>query len=89
MTGRRELDLTSDEIVRGAIEIFRTEGLSAVSMRTVAARLGVSPVPVYRRVGNKEALLDAMADHLLIDVVPAFDPAQDWRDYAIDSDLLK
>jgi TetR/AcrR family transcriptional regulator, tetracycline repressor protein len=84
MSGRRPLDLTAQEIVRSAIEIFQTEGLSAVSMRTVAARLDVSPVPVYKRVGNKEALLDAMADYLLTDVVPPFDPGQDWRDFAID-----
>jgi TetR/AcrR family transcriptional regulator, tetracycline repressor protein len=84
VTGRKELDLTGEEVVHAAIEIFEAEGLEAVSMRTVAARLGVSPVPVYRRVGNKEALLDAMADHLLTDVVPAFKPTQGWREYAIE-----
>lgn len=84
MSGRRPLDLTAQEIVQSAIEIFQTEGLSAVSMRTVAARLDVSPVPVYKRVGNKEALLDAMADYLLTDVLPPFLPGQDWREFAID-----
>lgn len=84
MTGRRPLDLTAEEIVRAAIEIFETEGLSAVSMRTVAARLGVSPVPVYDRVGTKESLLAAMADHLLADVVAPAKPDQDWRGYATD-----
>jgi TetR/AcrR family tetracycline transcriptional repressor len=84
MPGRPALDLTSEEIVRAAIEIFEIEGLDAVSMRTVAARLGVSPVPVYNRVGNKDALLDAMADHLLADVVPPFPSSQAWREYAID-----
>ena len=74
MPGRRELELSRDEIVRAAIEIFESDGLPAVSMRTVAARLGVSPVPVYRRVGNKDALLDAMAYHLLADVVPPLRP---------------
>lgn len=53
-------------------------------MRTVAARLGVSPVPVYRRVGNKDALLDAMAYYLLADVVPPLLPGVSWRDYAIE-----
>ena len=84
MTGRRPLDLTAEEIVRTAIEIFETEGLPAVSMRTVAARLGVSPVPVYDRVGTKESLLAAMADHLLADVVAPAKPDQDWREYATD-----
>lgn len=84
MPGRRALELTSEEIVRAALEIFEADGLPGVSMRTVAARLGVSPVPVYKRVGNKDALLDAMADFLLADAVPALRPGIDWRDYAID-----
>jgi TetR/AcrR family transcriptional regulator, tetracycline repressor protein len=84
MPGRRELELSRAEIVRAALEIFESDGLPAVSMRTVAARLGVSPVPVYRRVGNKDALLDAMAYHLLEDVVPPLRPDVDWREYAIE-----
>jgi TetR/AcrR family tetracycline transcriptional repressor len=84
MPGRRALELTSEEIVRAALEIFQTDGLPAVSMRTVAARLGVSPVPVYKRVGNKDALLDAMAYSLLADVVPPLLEGVDWHDYAID-----
>jgi AcrR family transcriptional regulator len=84
MPGRRELELSRAEIIRAALEIFESDGLPAVSMRTVAARLGVSPVPVYRRVGNKDALLDAMAYHLLEDVVPPLRPDVDWREYAIE-----
>ena len=41
-----------------------------MSMRSVSTRLGVSPVPLYSRVGNKEALLDAIADRLLADLAP-------------------
>jgi AcrR family transcriptional regulator len=84
MPGRRALELSRDEIVRAALEILEADGLPGVSMRTVAARLGVSPVPVYRRVGNKDALLDAMAYSLLADVVPPLRPGVDWRDYAIE-----
>jgi TetR/AcrR family tetracycline transcriptional repressor len=39
-------------------------------MRSVSARLGVSPVPLYSRVGNKDVLLDAVADRLLADLAP-------------------
>ena len=39
-------------------------------MRTVSAELGVSPEPLYKRIGNKDALLDAMARRLLVDVAP-------------------
>lgn len=74
---------TADEIVRAAVEILYEQGLDAVSMRTVAARLGVSPVPLYSRVGNKEALLDAVADTVLADVAPAHTDGESWQDYTV------
>jgi AcrR family transcriptional regulator len=58
-------ELAAEEIVAAAVDIFLTQGLDAVSMRSVAARLGVSPAPLYSRVGNKDSLVDAIADHLL------------------------
>jgi AcrR family transcriptional regulator len=77
-----DFDLAADEIVSAAIEIFREEGLDAVSMRSVSSRLGVSPVPLYSRVGNKEALVDAIADRLLGDLSPACDDDQPWTVFA-------
>lgn len=82
MAGRTAFDLEPDEIVDAAIAIFTEQGLDAVSMRNVSARLGVSPVPLYNRVGNKDALLDAMADRLLVDVAPAPRASESWRHYA-------
>ena len=61
-----DFELDADEIVAAAIVILRERGLDAVSMRNVADRLGVSPMPLYTRVGNKAALIDAVADHLLL-----------------------
>jgi TetR/AcrR family tetracycline transcriptional repressor len=63
-------ELDAHEIVTAAVEIFEESGLDAVSMRSVSARLGVSPVPLYSRVGNKDVLLDAVADRLLADLAP-------------------
>jgi len=82
MAGRIATDLAADEVVDAAIAILETEGLDAVSMRNVAARLGVSPVPVYSRVGNKEALLEAMARRLMSDIAPAPEPGEAWTAYA-------
>ena len=44
LSGPSDFDLAADEIVSAAVDIFREEGLDAVSMRSVSARLGVSPV---------------------------------------------
>jgi TetR/AcrR family tetracycline transcriptional repressor len=82
MTRSSVFDLDPDEIVSAALDIFHESGLDAVSMRRVSTRLGVSPVPLYNRIGNKEALLDAMADRLLADLAPPADDGEPWQEYA-------
>ena len=77
-----DFELDADEIVAAAIVILRERGLDAVSMRNVADRLGVSPMPLYTRVGNKAALIDAVADHLLTDLAPAAAADEPWPEYA-------
>ena len=62
-----DFELSTDEIVDAAIAILRERGLDAVSMRNVSASLGVSPVPLYNRIGNKDALVDAMAQRRFAD----------------------
>jgi TetR/AcrR family tetracycline transcriptional repressor len=83
VAGRTALDVEAEDFVRAAIQIFEEQGLDAVSMRSVSARLGVSPVPIYSRLGNKESLLDAMADQLLVDAVPPMEPGEAWNGYAV------
>jgi TetR/AcrR family transcriptional regulator, tetracycline repressor protein len=77
-----DLDLDAEEIITAAVEIFRESGLDAVSMRSVATRLGVSPVPLYSRVGNKDALIDAIADRLSANLTPPCVEDEDWAGYA-------
>lgn len=57
-----ELDLSLDRIVRTAVAIADTEGLSALSMRGIAARLGVAAMSPYRYVTGKDDLILLMAD---------------------------
>jgi TetR/AcrR family tetracycline transcriptional repressor len=78
-----DLDLEAAEIVTVAVEIFRESGLEAVSMRSVSSRLGVSPVPLYSRVGNKESLVEAIADRVLGNPAPPVREAEDWAAYAV------
>lgn len=83
MTKQPDFDLDADEIITAAVEILREFGLDAVSMRNVASRLGVSPVPLYSRIGNKDALLDAVADRLLADLPPPENTGERWDEYAV------
>ena len=82
MAKPHDFELEADDIVDAAIVILRERGLDAVSMRNVADRLGVSPMPLYTRVGNKAALIDAVADHLLTDLAPAAGADEPWPEYA-------
>ncbi len=81
----RAPELDAGQIVDAALAIFRESGLDAVSMRNVSARLGVSPIPVYSRIGNKDALVHALADRLLLDgagALPEPAPGERWDAYA-------
>ncbi|MEU9233858.1 TetR/AcrR family transcriptional regulator C-terminal domain-containing protein [Streptomyces subrutilus] len=72
-------ELTLDRIVRAAIEIADTEGLSALSMRGVAARLGVAAMSPYRYVPSKDDLVLLMADAAFGEETYPADPPEGWR----------
>jgi TetR/AcrR family tetracycline transcriptional repressor len=78
-----EFELNAEEIVDAAVDIFQEGGLDAVSMRSVSSRLGVSPVPLYSRVGNRDALVDAIADRLLEGLAPPSNDDETWDEYAL------
>jgi AcrR family transcriptional regulator len=48
-------------LVRAAIELLEEGGESALSLRAVARRAGVSPAAPYRHYADREALLSAVA----------------------------
>jgi AcrR family transcriptional regulator len=54
--------LTPDDVVQAAIQIADEEGLAALTMQAVAAKLGYTTMAIYRYFPNKEALYDAIVD---------------------------
>ncbi|MFI8993124.1 TetR/AcrR family transcriptional regulator C-terminal domain-containing protein [Streptomyces sp. NPDC053542] len=69
-------ELTRERIVRTAVGIADTEGLAALSMRGVAARLGAAAMSPYRYVNGKDELVLLMADSVLGEIAyPAEPPA--------------
>lgn len=74
MPARRTPPLTLPEIVAGAVALTAEHGLDALSMRAVAAELGVTPMALYHHVGDKDALVRLVAD-AVVAAVPA--PAGD------------
>ncbi|MET9291111.1 TetR/AcrR family transcriptional regulator [Streptomyces sp. NPDC003077] len=73
--------LTLHRIVTAAVAVADTEGIGALSMRRVAAELGVGTMSLYRYVPGKAELLDLMLDEVVgIDYGPRPDPgAAGWR----------
>ena len=57
-------NLDLEAVVDAAVSLADDAGLDAVSVRRVAARLGVTPMALYRYIESKDDLLDAMADRL-------------------------
>jgi AcrR family transcriptional regulator len=73
------LDLHRDEVVRMGIAIADAEGLGALSMRRIAAELGVSTMALYRYVGGKDALVLQMVDTAMGEF-PLTEAPDGWRD---------
>ncbi len=62
--GRRPR-LTRAQVVATALELVESEGLSALSMRRLGARLGIEAMTLYTYVESKDDLLDALAGTVL------------------------
>jgi TetR/AcrR family transcriptional regulator, tetracycline repressor protein len=60
-------DLSRDKVVDAALSILRDHGLAALSMRQVAAALGVQPSALYWHVESKQELLAQLAERILAD----------------------
>jgi DNA-binding transcriptional regulator YhcF (GntR family) len=73
-------ELNRDDVVRMAIAIADAEGLAALSMRRIAAELGVSTMALYRYVGGKEALVLRMVDTAIGAFPFPAKPAASWRE---------
>ncbi|PBC70419.1 TetR family transcriptional regulator [Streptomyces sp. TLI_235] len=70
---------TRAEITATAVAIADAEGLAAVTMRAVAARLGAGTMSLYSYVPNKETLLELMIDEVSGDHRLPTAPTGDWR----------
>jgi DNA-binding transcriptional regulator YhcF (GntR family) len=73
-------ELTRERVIRTAIEIADYEGLNAMSMRGIAARLGVAAMSPYRFVDSKESLILLMTDAAYGEIPPPPKKAMNWRE---------
>ncbi|WP_311267637.1 TetR family transcriptional regulator [Sphingobium sp. WCS2017Hpa-17] len=77
------MKLSRDAIVDEAIALLQEEGLEAVSLRNVAARLDAKAPSLARHVGDKQSLLALMSARLFGAVIDALPPCTGWRDWVM------
>ena len=70
--------LTRDRVVAEALAVISADGAQALSMRAIAARLGVVPGALYRHVRSKEQLYDLVLDAVIAEVDCAAEPGAPW-----------
>lgn len=61
---RPRAGLSQDRIVAAAVELLDAEGLEALSMRTLAARMDTRATSLYRHVANKDELIELVVDEV-------------------------
>lgn len=78
----READqpaLSRDAIVREAIAMLDADGIEALSMRKLGARLNAGATSLYRHVATKDELMELALDEVVAEIrVPPAD-SPDWR----------
>jgi AcrR family transcriptional regulator len=75
---RRSLDMHA--LAAAGVRLADTRGLAAVSMRTVAAEMGVASMALYRYVQSKHELLLMMVDEAFGPPQASATPSGGWRD---------
>lgn len=70
--------LSKEAVVDRALQLADSGGLEALTIRKLAADLGVTPMALYWHFHSKEDLLDALAERLWSQIDATLDPAASW-----------
>jgi len=76
----RRPQLTRQRVVAEALAVIAQDGAQALTMRSLATRLGVVPGALYHHVRNKQQLQDLVLDGVLAEVDVHTDPSLAWTD---------
>ena len=72
--------LNRDKIVERAIEMIDADGVEKLSMRRLAAALGIEAMSLYHHFPNKDAILDGVAARIVEEAGPLLPPPDaDWK----------
>jgi AcrR family transcriptional regulator len=75
---KKRVPLSRERVLRSAVDIADAAGIGALTIRSLAQRLGVKPMSIYYYLPNKSAILDGIVDLVFAEIeLPALDG--DWR----------
>ncbi len=84
-TSSRRGTLSRRTIAEAALQLIDEEGVGSASMRAIGKRLGVEAMSLYKHVGTRDDLLDAVVDLVVaeLDADPEVlrTAEHGWRDY--------
>src|SRR5690348_12207466 len=72
--------LSREAIVEAASRLLERDGVAAFSVHALAGSLGVTPRAIRYRLGSRDAVLLAVAEHTTSGI-PVPDASLDWEDW--------
>lgn len=75
--------LTRERIYAAALRMVDARGLQMLSMRTLAAELGVTAMALYRHAPSKAALLDGLLDLVVQEMETSLQAAGEWEEQVL------
>lgn len=86
--GSATAGVTQVDVAKTALRIAGEKSLDAVSIRSVAGELGISPMTIYRFVASKEDLLDAMLIEAMGRMEIPYSRRVDWDERIVELMLV-
>jgi len=71
--------MSREQVIEAAMRVVQTGGYQAMTIRSLAAELGVAPMSLYRHVQDKDDLLTEVVDRLLAGSWRPRRRPSDWR----------
>jgi TetR/AcrR family transcriptional regulator, tetracycline repressor protein len=72
--------LSRDRILEAALRLVDAEGIDALSMRRLAADLGVNPMSIYHHVSGKDALIAGLVEAVFSEARPPTPDEGTWQE---------
>jgi TetR/AcrR family tetracycline transcriptional repressor len=77
--------MSREQVVRAAMKVVAAGGFEEMTIRSLAAQLGVAPMSLYRHVRDKNDLLTEVVDRMLARLWRPKVPVSEWQEWIADA----